>query len=637
MEFNDLSSQVVTRKTEHGMCVVPPDVMREDDEILNELCVQDNSETKVENASGNPCTNCIVNGVNGNEIEITSNLVVSASDSTVYKTLSHQAPSFSEECVYTRDKKSLSNRNRFGKDETNACKKWWSAGPNNTTKKMCFANGRKDDNDLLYQLDNASNASVESKKVKCNDGDVGATGGFYGAQVSESSSSITDVVSPEMDFIEFDFEEQNASGDEVRSENSSESRTQSPQLENDIYGISAKNDLGEPSGFQRNSFVHNLSFQNVGSSPTPIYNCLKVNSNSNNDEMHNAEDGFSDNTDSDSANMELCNERFLAQESSLFNIQNEEMDWSDYNVQSALLCSYNSKQMGNKRSCDSPVNSSAEVNESSRENEVEENIEKTMIWSEMDACTRQVTQIGPSTCGAVAVINVLMALNMTYDKKVIESYVCTRYRAETAPIAKYLISRSKAGTTHEELIKGVEKITKGEVFGRFFAMYPARDIQILAWLSSWIKKGAVPIATLNLQCGLSAGQSIPDSWHHQMVFGVGPKGVYLTNPLECVRVSQFKQQTCSESVLLVRRGDVIGRWDNDCDLSPLVLEGSRWCDLNVLGQVINVLRESTSPWVPGHRRYLMSHVKVPAAYKSGVTLFARKGSDVYAELMSCPD
>lgn len=45
--------------------------------------------------------------------------------------------------------------------------------------------------------------------------------------------------------------------------------------------------------------------------------------------------------------------------------------------------------------------------------------------------------------------------------------------------------------------------------------------------------GAAPIATLNLQhCG--EGCDIPDAWHHQMIFGVGQAGIYLTNPLECL-------------------------------------------------------------------------------------------------------
>lgn len=36
--------------------------------------------------------------------------------------------------------------------------------------------------------------------------------------------------------------------------------------------------------------------------------------------------------------------------------------------------------------------------------------------------------------------------------------------------------------------------------------------------------GAVPIATLNLQKGVKPGWTIPDAWHHQMIYGVSSKG-----------------------------------------------------------------------------------------------------------------
>ena len=36
--------------------------------------------------------------------------------------------------------------------------------------------------------------------------------------------------------------------------------------------------------------------------------------------------------------------------------------------------------------------------------------------------------------------------------------------------------------------------------------------------------GAVPVATLNLQRGVKPGWTIPDAWHHQMVYGVSSKG-----------------------------------------------------------------------------------------------------------------
>lgn len=94
----------------------------------------------------------------------------------------------------------------------------------------------------------------------------------------------------------------------------------------------------------------------------------------------------------------------------------------------------------------------------------------------------------------------------------------------------------------------------------------------------------MPVATLNLQVGVAPGQTIPDAWHHQMIFGVGPQGVYLTNPLECVSDCMLGDQLCTDSVLLVRRSDVVGRWGNGDKLVRLTQQDDpRWRDMNVLG------------------------------------------------------
>lgn len=114
--------------------------------------------------------------------------------------------------------------------------------------------------------------------------------------------------------------------------------------------------------------------------------------------------------------------------------------------------------------------------------------------------------------------------------------------------------------------------------------------------------GAVPIATLNLQhCG--EGSDIPDAWHHQMIFGIGPSGIYMTNPLQCMpeEVGTIKNLCCiigslkhnflqimwhqlvSPSVLLIRQADVLAHWNKSTDLTPLMNMDHRWRKMNVLG------------------------------------------------------
>lgn len=290
------------------------------------------------------------------------------------------------------------------------------------------------------------------------------------------------------------------------------------------------------------------------------------------------------------------------------------------------------------------------------EEETKEFVEKAMIWSELEACKRQLNQVGVSACGATAIINVLQALEYPHSIEEVTKTVPTKLRAENAPVSEYLFSRSVAGTTHQDLIDSMNDITEGQIKGRFFDFYPERHVSLLHWLAKWIRRGAVPVLTINLQKGFDwlPGQNIPDSWHHQMVFGVCNNGVFLTNPLESVTESVLSKQLCSESELLIRRSDVISKWTLSCDLETLieVEDDERWEQYNVIGQVINVLREehhqpkplsspnsspqgSTSQYVNPVQR---THVKIPASYRSGVTLFVNKSNEeCYNDLFACRD
>lgn len=99
--------------------------------------------------------------------------------------------------------------------------------------------------------------------------------------------------------------------------------------------------------------------------------------------------------------------------------------------------------------------------------------------------------------------------------------------------------------------------------------------------------------TLNLQRTTTAYQLLPDSWHHQMMYGIqyNPSHpecaqIYLTNPLGQSSMEALQPQLISPSTLMIRRTDVLSRWTPHTDLMPLATHPNRhWHRFNVLGTI----------------------------------------------------
>ncbi|XP_072304846.1 uncharacterized protein [Eucyclogobius newberryi] len=257
--------------------------------------------------------------------------------------------------------------------------------------------------------------------------------------------------------------------------------------------------------------------------------------------------------------------------------------------------------------------------------------EGTMLWTLQEAVERQTLQIGASACGATAVVDVLKALGMEVAPEEVERCVQTKLRRNEAPLPDYLLSRSEAGATHAELIRGAEEASAGRVMGRFFHLHPPRRVSLLPWLAHWIRGGAVPVATMNMQRAVPKGEELPDAWHHQLIFGVMSNAVFMTNPLDVVSDAEVQERLCSDSVLQVRREDVVQRLTSDFSLSALSQSQCApcWKHLDVEGQVKRMAEEQ--------EHELTSHITIPAAYKSGITLFALRHSPTGRELQDCPD
>ncbi|KAI4790015.1 hypothetical protein KUCAC02_034882 [Chaenocephalus aceratus] len=255
--------------------------------------------------------------------------------------------------------------------------------------------------------------------------------------------------------------------------------------------------------------------------------------------------------------------------------------------------------------------------------EEDEEEDDAMLWSFQEALERQTLQIGASACGATAVVDVLEG------PRVCEYNHEGQLGALTSSTTNIQVHIQ--GATHAQLIHGAQDASEGKVIGRFFHLYPRRRIGLTHWLARWIRSGAVPVATMNMQMAVPDGEEVPDAWHHQLIFGVSPNAVFMTNPLDIgEKRGGVHQRLCSESVLLIRREDVLLRLTPECSLSGLseLQSDPRWRAMDVEGQVKQMVRgEEPRP----------THIRIPAAYRSGVTLFALRESALGQKLLKAPE
>ncbi|KAK6624734.1 hypothetical protein RUM44_011594 [Polyplax serrata] len=324
--------------------------------------------------------------------------------------------------------------------------------------------------------------------------------------------------------------------------------------------------------------------------------------------------------------------------------ERQEFDKEERNCGSCNNHSYGGRRLDNKNLWTDDRELS-NVQKSVTEADLKRPFDGIMLWTEPEAISNQVTLASSEvSCGATAVINVMLALKMRFSIEKVKEGICTRLRSDSSSIPQYLVSRSFAGVAHENLIRGIHHASQGVLYAKFFQMYPRRDIALSRWLSRWMKMGAVPIATMNVQrdikgstspIGATASESsASDSRHHQMIYGVNSKGIHLMNPMECLRDEELWCRLTSPSVLNVKRQEIVSRWSPDTNLKPLMFQSDdRWKTMNVLGQVVNIIRESPDPSAQG--KFLTQHISIPAS--SGITLVIPRDSHGYEELLATTD
>jgi hypothetical protein len=241
-------------------------------------------------------------------------------------------------------------------------------------------------------------------------------------------------------------------------------------------------------------------------------------------------------------------------------------------------------------------------------------------------------QLGPSACGATALVNVVQALELEFSPALLQEAVETRLRRPEAPLPDYLVSRGRAGCNHRDLEAAAARVSP-QLLTRFFPFH-GRAVSVAAWLARWIAAGCVPILTLNVQRAAGRPGELPaDAWHHQMVWGVADREVYLANPLEVVPERDLAPQLDSPGELLVRRADVVSRGlEPAADLAQLRELGQEWRAMNVLGQVVNLLREERREGREEGGR-LTPHLRIPADYTAGATICCLMGNMEAARLL----
>jgi len=374
----------------------------------------------------------------------------------------------------------------------------------------------------------------------------------------------------------------------------------------------ANNSTNQPP-ITRNSPIHPASAPVL--SPTDEVTILMPRSKSLNSSLGECPMLRSDSPSRTAANLSLCGSRLQQREAALFGGEDQPSKDSNLDLSAALQRSI------------APETSSVSTSITP----------KAMIWKEKEAMRKQVTQTqNTSSCGAVALVNVMVALELDINMQLVAESVNIKTRRQTAPLPQYLLSRSEAGCTHADLISAVNSVARDRVRARFLPLYQ-RQFQLAQLLSNWISVGLVPVLTLNVQKGpVCPDGQLQDSWHHQMVWGVQGQEIFLANPLDVVSETSLIEQLDVPSELLIRRADIVSRFQSGLDLMEINRLGSRWRDMNVLGQVVNVMREERSLMKEEASSVMIesamtmssvdmitltSHINIPASYTAGVTLF----------------
>jgi hypothetical protein len=239
------------------------------------------------------------------------------------------------------------------------------------------------------------------------------------------------------------------------------------------------------------------------------------------------------------------------------------------------------------------------------------------VYSHADAAANEISQLTSSGCGVTALLGVLVALRMVDVSSAIAlnwKNCILRQRDLESPLPDYLLSRSIAGCTAQELLQSMDILVRDNglrAVERHFMSYEAikrTHSSISRFISEQLRNKLCVVATLNLQL---LGN---DAWHHQLVYGVDECSgdIHCMNPISCYSEEQFKSFLSTPSCLLVRRQDVLDRIKRTGG-SMDIYQQSSWIAFRVQEQ-IDVLEQDD--------QCRLSHIVIPANYVGGLCMFS---------------
>ena len=110
------------------------------------------------------------------------------------------------------------------------------------------------------------------------------------------------------------------------------------------------------------------------------------------------------------------------------------------------------------------------------------------------------------------------------------------------------------------------------------------------------------------------------------------------NPIQIQSPQQVYEQLTVDSITSISRQDILQRYyHSPISLTPLTqskeFADKRWQTMNVLGQVVHVLREDRQLKDNETRnisyRPIVSHVRIPSTCSSGILIFSKDYNQLY--------